>query len=86
MKHYIAREGVGIFRRAVDGMGVCLESALLAERQLESGTLVLPFGNNGPRIECHSLNYLSSRARLPKIRLFRDWLWQSLAASPSLIT
>lgn len=70
---------------AVDGMGVCLESALLAERQLESGALVLPFGKAGPRIECHSLNYLSSRARLPKIRLFREWLSQALAESPSLL-
>jgi LysR family transcriptional regulator, glycine cleavage system transcriptional activator len=69
---------------AVDGLGVCLESMLLVERQLESGRLVLPFGREGPAIECHSLNYLASRARLPKIRLFRDWLRQALAESPAL--
>lgn len=69
---------------AADGLGVCLDSQLLVERQLDSGRLVLPFGNEGPRIECHSLNYLSSRAKLPKIRIFRDWLMQSLAESPAL--
>lgn len=69
---------------AVDGLGVCLESALLVERQLDSGRLVLPFGKEGPRIQCHSLNYLSSRARLPKIRIFRDWLLKALAESPDV--
>lgn len=69
---------------AVDGLGVCLESLMLVERQLDSGRLVMPFGAEGPRIECHSLNYLSSRARLPKMRLFRDWLHLALAESPSL--
>jgi LysR family glycine cleavage system transcriptional activator len=69
---------------AIDGLGVCLESKLLVERQLASGALMLPFGDEGPRIACHSLNYLSSRARLPKMRLFRDWLFEALAQSPAL--
>ena len=69
---------------AADGLGVCLDSQLLVERQLDSGRLVLPFGNEGPRIECHSLSYLSSRAKLPKIRIFRDWLIQALEESPAL--
>ncbi|VVD94557.1 LysR family transcriptional regulator [Pandoraea eparura] len=69
---------------AIDSLGVCLESMLLVERQLASGVLVLPFGKEGPRIECHSLNYLSSRGHLPKMRLFREWLMQALAESPSL--
>lgn len=70
---------------AVDGLGVCLESKLLVERQLDSKRLVLPFGGEGPRIECHSLNYLASKAKLLKIQIFRDWLMQSLAESPALI-
>jgi LysR family glycine cleavage system transcriptional activator len=69
---------------AVDGLGVCLESRLLVERQLDSGRLVLPFGGEGPRIACHAVSYLASRKRLPKIRAFRDWLMQSLADSPAL--
>jgi len=70
---------------AVDGLGVCLDSKLLVERQLDSGRLVLPFGNQGPRVACHSVNYLASRARLPKIQVFREWLMQSLHESPALI-
>jgi len=70
---------------AVDGLGVCLDSKLLVERQLDSGRLVLPFGNQGPRVVCHSVNYLASRARLPKIQVFREWLMQSLHESPALI-
>lgn len=69
---------------AVDGLGVCLDSKLLIERQLDSGRLVLPFGNEGPRVACHSINYLASRAHLPKIHAFREWLMQSLRESPAL--
>ncbi len=69
---------------AADGLGVCLESKLLVERQLDSGRLVLPFGDNGPRIQCHSMSYLTSRAKLPKIRKFRDWIVDSLKKSPGL--
>jgi len=69
---------------AVDGLGVCLESRLLVERQLDSGRLVLPFGGEGPRIRCHGVSYLASRKRLPKIQAFRDWLMQSLDESPAL--
>ncbi len=69
---------------AVDGLGVCLESRLLVERQLDSGRLVLPFGGEGPRIRCHVVSYLASRKRLPKIQAFRDWLMESLDESPAL--
>ena len=64
---------------AIDGLGVCLESLMLAQRELDSGRLVLPFGTEGPRIRCHSLVYLASRARLPKMKLFREWLFAALA-------
>lgn len=63
---------------AVDGLGVCLESLLLAARELQAGRLVLPFGTEGPRLHCHSLNYLRSRARVKKLRVFRDWLFGQL--------
>jgi LysR family transcriptional regulator, glycine cleavage system transcriptional activator len=69
---------------AVDGLGVCLDSKLLIERQLDSGRLVLPFGDEGPRLACHSINYLTSRAHLPKIRAFREWLMKSLEKTPAL--
>lgn len=68
---------------AVDGLGVCLDSLMLAQGELESGRLVLPFGTEGPRMRCHSLVYLASRARLPKMRLFREWLFEALAEGPA---
>ena len=70
---------------AADGLGICLESALLVERQFDAKRIVFPFGKEGPRIQCHSVSYLSSRERLPKIRIFRDWLMQALAESPGLV-
>jgi LysR family glycine cleavage system transcriptional activator len=63
---------------AVDGLGVCLESRLLVQRELESGRLVMPFGATGPRIKCHSLVYRRSRANVPKVAAFRRWLARAL--------
>lgn len=69
---------------AVDGLGVCLESLLLVQRELETGRLVAPFGLEGPHIQGYTLNVLKSRADLPKIRGFQDWLFGELekAATP----
>ncbi|MGY3238502.1 LysR family glycine cleavage system transcriptional activator [Bradyrhizobium sp. USDA 4472] len=63
---------------AVDGLGVCLESRLLVQRELEDGRLVMPFGASGRRIKCHSLVYRRSRANVPKIATFRSWLVRAL--------
>ena len=68
---------------AIDALGVCLESRMLAQRELDSGRLVMPFGPEGPRAHCHSLTYLGSRMRLPKMRLFREWLLGALGESAS---
>jgi len=65
---------------AVDGLGVCLESRLLVQQELDSGKLVIPFMAQGPQLHCHSLLYLGSRASLSKIRRFRDWLFVELAS------
>lgn len=68
---------------AVDGVGVALESKLLIERELQSRRLVLPFGTDGPRIVCHRLKYLKTKAHLPKMRAFREWLFEELHRSTS---
>jgi LysR family glycine cleavage system transcriptional activator len=65
---------------AVAGRGICLESMLLVEKELAEGTLVMPFSDLGPEIDCHYITYLRSRARLPKIQAFRDWLLTNLTA------
>jgi LysR family glycine cleavage system transcriptional activator len=65
---------------AADGMGVCLESLLLVQRELESGTLVAPLGFEGLRVNGYTLNLLKSRADLPKAKSFQDWLFAELEA------
>lgn len=64
---------------AVDGLGVCLESLLLVERELDTGKLVAPLGREGMKVSGYTLNLLKSRAELPKIRAFQDWLFAELA-------
>jgi len=63
---------------AVDGLGVCLDSILLAERELLSGRLVVPFPTAGMKAQGHGLVTLKSTADLPKIRAFREWLFDEL--------
>lgn len=63
---------------AVDGLGVCLESLLLARRELESGRLVAPLGLEGLKVHGYTLTLLKSRADLPKLRSFQDWLFAEL--------
>jgi LysR family transcriptional regulator, glycine cleavage system transcriptional activator len=63
---------------AVDGQGVCLESDLLVQRELESGRLVAPFGHDGPRVHCHSVCVLKAKQNITKIRVFRSWLFEEL--------
>lgn len=63
----------------VDGIGVGLESRLFIERELDTGRLVLPFGMMGPRLVCHNLLFLRSKANVPKIKAFRHWLMNQLA-------
>ncbi|MEM5338387.1 transcriptional regulator GcvA [Paraburkholderia azotifigens] len=63
---------------AADGMGICLESLLLVQRELETGMLVAPLGFDGLRISGYTLNLLKSRADLPKLKRFQDWLFAEL--------
>jgi LysR family glycine cleavage system transcriptional activator len=63
---------------ATDGGGVCLESLLLVQRELETGRLVAPFGFDGLKVNGYTLNLLKSCADLPKVRSFQDWLFEEL--------
>jgi LysR family transcriptional regulator, glycine cleavage system transcriptional activator len=65
---------------AVDGLGVCLESLLLAQRELETGRLVAPLGFDGLQVQGYSLNILKSSEELPKVRHFCDWLFSEFDA------
>jgi len=66
---------------AADGLGVCLESLILVERELQTGRLVAPFGYEGLAVNGYTLLVLKSRAELPKIRWFNDWLFDELKLS-----
>lgn len=70
---------------AIDGIGVALESRLLVERELESRQLVMPFGIEGPRLVCHQLRFLKTKAHLPKMRAFSEWLFEELARSMAML-
>ena len=63
---------------AVDGLGVCLESLLIAQRELENGLLVAPLGFDGLEIQGYTFNVLKSSAEFPKVRNFQDWLFSEL--------
>lgn len=66
---------------AVDGVGVALESRLLVERELETRRLVMPLGPQGPRLVCHHLKFLKTKAHLPKMLAFREWMFEELGRS-----
>jgi LysR family glycine cleavage system transcriptional activator len=66
---------------ACDGLGVCLESVLMAERELASGRLVTPFGGVGLRVIGHRLIWRAQAGEQRKIRAFRAWITDALARS-----
>jgi LysR family transcriptional regulator, glycine cleavage system transcriptional activator len=66
---------------AADGIGLCLESLFLVERELETGRLVAPFGFDGLRVAGYTFNVRKERAELPKIQWFRSWIFDEIARS-----
>jgi len=70
---------------AVDGLGVCLESLLLVQRELDTGRLVAPLGLDGLKVQGYTFNVLKSSADLPKIRNFHDWLTSEMMGIDSRV-
>ena len=66
---------------AVDGLGVCLDSLLLAEQELRTGKLVVPFAGDVMTFQGHGFVTLRSKTDLPKVKSFREWLFAELAES-----
>lgn len=64
---------------AVDGLGVCLESLLLVQRELDSGKLVAPLGTDGYKVNGYTFNTMKSKMEQPKIKCFQEWLFSELA-------
>ena len=68
---------------AVDGLGVCLDSTLIAQKELASGRLVKPLGDDGPEIQAHRFACLLEKKDLPRVVSFRAWLKTALFDGPS---
>lgn len=64
---------------AVDGLGVCLESLLFVQRELASGKLIMPLGLDGLTVHAHSMMILKAKSELPRIAIFREWVFTELA-------
>jgi LysR family glycine cleavage system transcriptional activator len=66
-------------RAAVDGLGVCLDSMLLAEQELRSGQLVLVLPETAMTARGHGFATLRSKNGTRKVSDFREWLFDELA-------
>ena len=69
---------------AADGLGIALESTLLAERELRSGRLVCPLKGQWQDVTYvgHFLAFPRSQRRQRAFRLFHEWLRQELQLGP----
>ena len=65
-------------RAAVDGLGICLDSMLLAEQELRSGNLVVLFPETAMRVRGHGFVTLRSKADTPKVMRFGEWFFAEL--------
>ena len=68
---------------AVDGLGVALESTLLAERELASGRLMAPLLSSAKNVRYvgHHLVYPVAGSKRHTVRVFAEWLMAELGAS-----
>ena len=74
------RSFMGI-RAAVDGLGVCLDSMLLAEEELRSGRLVVVLPETAMTARGHGFTTLRSRSEGPKVATFRSWISEEVRRS-----
>jgi len=67
---------------AADGLGVCLDSTRLAEREIQSGRIVLPLKGTVDLHECdHYLVYPRRNAQRPIVIAFTRWLMAEIGKS-----
>ena len=63
---------------AVAGLGIALESLLLANHAVSAGALVAPLKQYCVSVEGYYLVYPKSHAKVERVRLFRSWLAEML--------
>jgi LysR family glycine cleavage system transcriptional activator len=66
---------------AVAGLGIALESLLLAHHAVSAGALVAPLKQYCISVEGYYLVYPKSHAKVERVRLFRSWLAEMLEES-----
>ncbi len=44
------------------------------QRELANKQLIAPFGLAGYTVQGHSINFVQSRTRLPKVAAFKQWI------------
>ncbi|MEO9190258.1 MAG: transcriptional regulator GcvA [Acetobacteraceae bacterium] len=71
-----------VYQCAIEGMGVAIGQRAYLREELASGRLVVPFDTVLRRRAGYFLVCPTDRADVTKIRVFRDWLRERLAAPP----
>lgn len=68
-------------RAAVDSLGVCLDSMLLAEEELRTGKLVAVLPETAMTARGHAFMTLRSKSTTHRVTDFREWLFRELDKS-----
>ena len=63
----------------MDGLGLVLDSTLLADHALKTGKLTMPFGPLGVKVISHRLIYRRADRHDPFIMSFIEWITKKLA-------
>ena len=63
---------------AIAGIGIALESKLLADHAVNAGELVAPLEHYCVSEEAYYLVYPKSHAKIERVNLFRTWLMEML--------
>ena len=69
---------------AMDGLGLVLDSTLLADHALRTGALVMPFGPIGLNVISHRLVYRRADRHDPFIMSFIEWITKKLASESGM--
>jgi LysR family glycine cleavage system transcriptional activator len=62
------------YQAAAEGIGFAMTQVALISKQLETGTLVLPFKRPLQRPHTHQLVYRPASEHVPALRAFRNWI------------
>jgi len=68
---------------AIAGLGIALESVMLADQAVASGQLVAPLGAHCISEEAYYLVYPKSHAKIERVNVFRAWLLEMLREQQS---